>query len=85
MEDLKIKLKVAGGHAASISQQIQELNTFLSEISAIATYSERGMTDLKLQPIILEIINRLNTINGSVNVILEETTLEDTSSAKEKE
>lgn len=85
MEDLKIKLKVAAGHAASISQQIQELNTFLSEISAIATYSERGMTDLKLQPIILEIINRLNTINGSVNVILEETTLEDTSSAKEKE
>lgn len=85
MEDLKIKLKVAEGHAASISQQIQELNTFLSEISAIATYSERGMTDLKLQPIILEIINRLNTINGSVNVILEETTLEDTSSAKEKE
>ncbi len=85
MEDLKTKLKVAEGHAASISQQIQELNTFLSEISAIATYSERGMTDLKLQPIILEIINRLNTINGSVNVILEETTLEDTSSAKEKE
>ena len=85
MEDLKIKLKVAEGHAASISQQIQELNTFLSEISAIATYSERGMTDLKLQPIILEIINRLNPINGSVNVILEETTLEDTSSAKEKE
>ena len=85
MEDLKIKLKVAEGHAASISQQIQELNTFLSEISAIATYSERGMTDLKLQPIILEIINRLNTINGSVKVILEETTLEDTSSAKEKE
>lgn len=85
MEDLKIKLKVAAGHATSISQQIQELNTFLSEISAIATYSERGMTDLKLQPIILEIINRLNTINGSVNVILEETTLEDTSSAKEKE
>lgn len=85
MEDLKIKLKVAAGHATSISQQIQELNTFLSEISAIATYSERGMTDLKLQPIILEIINRLNTINGSVKVILEETTLEDTSSAKEKE
>lgn len=85
MEDLKIKLKVAEGHAASISQQIQELNTFLSEISAIATYSERGMTDLKLQPIIFEIINRLNTINGSVNLILEETTLEDTSSAKEKE
>lgn len=85
MEDLKIKLKVAEGHAASISQQIQELNTFLSEISAIATYSERGITDLKIQPIILEIVNRLNTINGSVNVILEETTLEDTSSAKEKE
>lgn len=85
MEDLKIKLKVAEGHAASISQQIQELNTFLSEISAIATYSERGITDLKIQPIILEIVNRLNTINGSVKVILEETTLEDTSSAKEKE
>lgn len=85
MEDLKTKLKVAEGHAASISQQIQELNTFLSEISAIATYSERGITDLKIQPIILEIVNRLKSINGSVEVILEETTLEDTSSAKEKE
>ena len=85
MEDLKIKLKVAGGHAASISQQIQELNTFLSEISAIATYSERGITDLKIQPIILEIVNRLKSISGSVEVILEKTTLEDTSSAKEKE
>lgn len=85
MEDLKTKLKVAEGHAASISQQIQELNTFLSEISAIATYSERGMTDLKLQPIILEIINRLNTINGSVNVILEETSLQEDTSDKPKE
>ena len=85
MEDLKIKLKVAEGHAASISQQIQELNTFLSEISAIATYSERGMTDLKLQPIILEIINRLNTINGSANVILEETSLQEDTSDKPKE
>ena len=85
MEDLKIKLKVAGGHAASISQQIQELNTFLSEISAIATYSERGITDLKIQPIILEIVNRLNTINGSVKVILEETSLqEDTSNESEE-
>lgn len=85
MEDLKTKLKVAEGHAASISQQIQELNTFLSEISAIATYSERGITDLKIQPIILEIVNRLKSISGSVEVILEKTTLEDTSSAKEKE
>lgn len=85
MDDLKIKLKVAEGHATSISQQIQELNTFLSEISAIATYSERGMTDLKLQPIILEIINRLNTINGSVEVILEETSLQEDTSDKPKE
>lgn len=85
MEDLKVKLKVAEGHAASISQQLQELNTFLNEVSAIATYSERGMTDLKIQPILLEIINRLRTINGSVEVILEETNTEEITSDKPKE
>lgn len=85
MEDLKVRLRVAEGHAASISQQIQELNTFLNEVSAISTYSERGMTELKIQPILLEIVNRLNTMNKSVEVILEETTLEETVSEKQNE
>lgn len=77
METMDVKMKVVQGHAASISQQMDELTTFISEMSAISTYSERGMTEMKIQPILLEIVNRLNSIKGSVNVILEESAIEE--------
>ena len=75
MEDLKTRLKVIEGHSASVHQQIEELNRFISEVSAISTYGE--MVEVKIQPILLDIVNRLATINGSINVILEEASLEE--------
>jgi DNA-binding FrmR family transcriptional regulator len=77
MEDLKTRLKVIEGHSASVHQQIEELNRFISEVSAISTYGEKGMVEVKIQPILLDIVNRLATINGSINVILEEASLEE--------
>lgn len=65
-------LRVVQGHAGSINQQLEELNKFILEISAISNYGERGMVSINMQPILMEINNRLTSIGQSVNVILDE-------------
>lgn len=71
--DMLTNLRVVQGHSQSIAQQIEELKTFLAEMSAIANYGERGMLTLNLQPVFLEMNNRLTSIQSSVEVINDAT------------
>lgn len=67
------KLKVIRGHAESAAKQLEDATTFLNEISAISSYGDRGMVELKMQPILIELIRKISMLNVNINTILEET------------
>lgn len=66
-------IKVIRGHAESAAKQLEDATTFLNEISAISSYRDRGMVELKMQPILIELIRKISMLNVNINTILEET------------
>ncbi len=66
-------IKVIRGHAESAAKQLEDATTFLNEISAISSYGDRGMVELKMQPILIELIRKISMLNVNINTILEET------------
>lgn len=69
----KEKITVIRGHAESAAKQLEDAMNFINEVSAISSYSDKGMVELKIQPTLVELVRRINMLSVNINTILEET------------